>query len=202
MRLLLFLDTETTGLWKKGLSDTDPGQPTIVQLAARLVRTDTRECVSSYTRIVKPGGWSIEAEAASVHGIDEHTAHRFGTELWFALANLQDMTDIAHGIVGYALHDFDRPVITAALSRVKGRPDWWTSRGKDMIDVMEAAHRYMRLPGRFGDHKLPSLAEAYEHLIGGVFDRAHHAEGDCIATELVYWSLYDRLGGQDWRIGT
>lgn len=71
--MILFYDTETTGLpvWQEP-SD-HPSQPHIVQLALLLAEDDGTE-IESHNAIVRPDGWIISDEVSAIHGITQERA--------------------------------------------------------------------------------------------------------------------------------
>jgi DNA polymerase-3 subunit epsilon len=75
MKTALVYDSETTNLpiWKEP-SD-HPGQPHIVELAAKLVNLENREVINQMCVIIKPDGWAWDDSATTAdvafktHGI-------------------------------------------------------------------------------------------------------------------------------------
>ena len=59
--MILFWDSETTGLPDFNLRARDPAQPHIVQLAA-ILTDDGGSVYESHNVIIKPDGWTITKE--------------------------------------------------------------------------------------------------------------------------------------------
>lgn len=194
---IAFVDTETSGLWRKDLPVTDPSQPHMLQLACKMVTPD-RRLVGSFSRIIRPEGWSIEPEAESTHGISEAFAHRHGVPLWIALTELRASVENASRIVGHNITLFDRLVIEASIARTGTEARWWRSRVGLVYDTQEAATPVLRLPSAFGDYKWPSLQEAVRYFADGEpwasWESSHQAADDIEATEFVYWALQNEGG--------
>lgn len=181
--LTAIFDTETTGKWRKDVPATDPTQPHLVQLSCKLVDGLGR-LYSRFTRLIKPTGWTIEAEAREVHGIDERMCHVAGVELWFALTEFQQTISLAQHIVAFNMQ-FDRNMITASNHRAGSDGAYWRKRAPDLIDVMERATPIVGLPGPIpGEFKWPSLDEAAAYF--GIERREHDAEHDTDVTQEIF----------------
>ena len=80
--MLLFFDTETTGLpknWKAPVTDLD-NWPRLVQLAY-LVYDFDGNLIHSCNEIIKPDGFTIPTEASNVHGITTEMAKQRGSDI-------------------------------------------------------------------------------------------------------------------------
>ena len=76
--MLLFLDTETTGLPKYNTTDPTERWPRIVQLAWSLYDAEgNRESLKSF--IIYPTDFSIPKDSARIHGITTERAQRIST---------------------------------------------------------------------------------------------------------------------------
>jgi len=198
----LFFDTETTGLplWKE--PSEDPGQPHIVQLAAKLVNLETREVVKSMDVLVKPDGWSWDDSATSedpaflAHRITMERATAEGIPEAEALAQFLAMTEelgTDGEVIGHNV-SFDKRIVRIAIKRYldpqgedvpspvsdafKARPDFCT---------MWKSKPICRLPG----NKLPKLTEAFLHFTGKPMEGAHSADGDVDGCITVYFAMKD-----------
>ena len=65
----LFFDTETTGIPNWKIPSESEEQPHIVQIAAILCDSDTKEIKEEIELIVRPDGWVIPDEVAEINGI-------------------------------------------------------------------------------------------------------------------------------------
>ncbi len=192
--MILFIDTESSGLLRDGLPIDDDAQPHLLALSIKLVDDKGRR-VHRWTTLVRPDGWSIEAEAEKVHGISERRAYRDGIPLLEAIRPLRVLAPMASIIIGHGLQHFDRRLIDVALYRLKAQGEWWASRGKDMVDTTEITKNICQLPGQFGDYKFPTLAEAHDILIPAMapYVSTHDAEADVDACERIYFAALARL---------
>lgn len=190
--MLLFCDTETSGLFRDELAPNAPEQPHLVQLGAQLYDGNFRKR-GHLSVLIKPDGWEIEAGAEAVHGISTATCHRYGVRLAEALVLFRGLTTSALQIIGHNVQ-FDRKVIELAIERAGGAGLWWSKLGRNMACTMEASTDLCQLPkpsGRPG-YKFPKLEEAYAALIGGEMAAAHDADADIASTVLIYRKLVER----------
>ncbi len=196
--MALIFDTETTGLplWKEP-SD-DPGQPHIVQLAAKLVNIETREVIASMDVIVKPDGWTIPQDCIDIHGITNERAAAEGIPEKDAVDQLLTMIVEAeqHGVIELVGHNesFDRRIVRIGIKRhldplvAEGFPlpsDIWKDRAS--FCTMWKSKPYTNLPG----NKHPKLTEAYQHFTGETMKGAHSAGGDVDGCMTVYFAIKD-----------
>ena len=199
MSLLCFFDTETTSLpiWKEP-SD-HPSQPHLVELAAVLVDTESREEVDAYTRLVRPDGWTIPAETAAVHGIMTERALAEGDPEDDVIERFLAMADEANGLAAFNI-DFDLRIMRIAMLRfgmTKSLCDAWQARQRPLC-LMRASTPFCKLPptdkmmaaGRRG-FKNPKLAEACEALLGEKVEGVHAALVDVRATVRIWCKLQD-----------
>lgn len=183
--MLLFFDTETTGIY---------GKPYLVQLAAILTENDGI-LRGSCNLIIKPDGYTIPDEVVAFHGITTGIAQRSGVPLSVAIAvfnNLAvtltspDSQVIAHN------KNYDLQIINYCYER-----GGWPSRleGVSTYCTMDAMTRYCKLPptekmlkkGMSG-YKSPRLSEAYEFAFNKPLEGAHDALYDVQACrDLYFW---------------
>lgn len=189
--LIAFIDCETSGLWRSSLPIGDPAQPNLLELACR-VEDDRGRIASSFSRIIRPDGWGIEAGAVEAHGITERFAHECGVARWMVLAELQASLQNVTRIVAHNFHAFDRQVIETEIAREKSTDGtWWHTQVRKSFCTMEAAKPILKLPGRFNDHKFPSLEECVEFFGADVegwehWMPTHRAADDVDALAFVY----------------
>lgn len=204
MNLALVYDTETTGLPLFKEPSEHPDQPHLVQLAASLVDLDTRATLSSIDVIVKPDGWIIPDEVATIHGITTEKAHDLGVPEDVAVDMLLSMWDgrmrIAHN------ESFDARILRIAIKRhidprdtIHAIPpsDGWKAGRSECTALLTTPicqlppTAKMRAAG-FGKFKTPKLAEAYRHFFGRDFEGAHTAGADVAACIAVYFAVQDQ----------
>lgn len=183
----LFFDTETTGLPLFREAPADSRQPHIVQLGAILC-DEQRRVVGELNLIVKPDGWTIPDEAAKVHGITTERALRYGVPLRRVMGLFVALADLAEELVAHS-YSFDDLMVRSALARLECQEALENQERRKWFCTMRAATPVLKLPGRYGDFKWPSLQEAYTHFMGKPFDGAHDAMADVRACSAVYYAL-------------
>lgn len=186
MKALIF-DTETTGMvkWKK--PPEDPTQPHLIQLGMLLVDTRKWTPMARCSSLVQlPEGASIEPEAYKAHGISEQQCKEFGVESLVVCSLFNQMCMRADVIVAHNM-SFDRTVMLASLFRLGGKPERMSD--KRLICTKETSTGVLKLPGKYGDYKWPTLAEAYAHYTGRELEGAHDALVDTEACLEVFKGL-------------
>lgn len=182
--MILFWDTETSGIPIDSLPDDHEGQPHMVELGCVLFDESGAER-SCANLIVKPDGWEIPDGAARVHGITTALAERFGVPLSLAVATFCNLRAIALETVAYN-EGFDQKIMRYAIARTGRQP---SHPGPDKrTDLMEIITPIVALPptermmmaGYGHKHKPPKLAEAYRHFFGEGLQGAH---GRCTTPE-------------------
>lgn len=164
----LIFDTETTGFFKFGTPANDPIQPDIVQLG--MILADGAKIISSISLIVKPEK-KISEGAIEAHGITEEFAAQYGvprkvaSRLFNQLASKVDCI-IAHNI------DFDMGVMATAYLR--SGDDFSKIARILTICTMKGTNDIIKLPGKFGKFKWPTLEEAYEFFLKKPIVRGAH----------------------------
>lgn len=140
--MILFFDTETTGLPDYRLPASSERQPHLVQLAAILTEDDGTER-ASLNVIVEPDGFTIPAGAAAVHGITDEIAARCGIPLAAAVYPFICMRSRASVLVAHNIK-FDAAIMDTAISRIPQR-NWHAGPGNDFC-TMEHAAPIVNLP--------------------------------------------------------
>lgn len=192
--LLLFYDTETTGLPDWGQPSDAPQQPHIVQLAACVVDTDTRQVIQSMDVIIQPAGWVIPKEVTDIHGITTEYAQDVGVSeemaIHMLLALRRMRTRVGHN------ESFDARIIRIAIKRYMSEStaeEWKTSKA-ECTAVLSTPH--CKLPptakmvaAKRNHFKTPTLVEAHNHFFPGESFAAHSAMADVLACLRVYWAI-------------
>lgn len=196
--MILFFDTETTGLVDYRMPESHEWQPHLVQLAMLLTEDDGTE-VSSVSIVVDPGV-DIPLAASSVHGITTDKAKRCGLSAPVAVAIFERMLRKASIVVAHNIK-FDCLVMitqwarhsltTIPLNRVFG--------DKKKICTMEAALQIVNLPptermlaAGIEKPKPPKLSECIQHFFGEELEGAHDALVDVHACKRVYFKLQEQ----------
>jgi DNA polymerase-3 subunit epsilon len=186
--LILFYDTETTGLPLFKEPSDDPRQPHIVQLAAQLVESDTRHTVASIDLTIRPDGWTIPEDVASIHGITTERAQAVGVSESLALMVFLGLWAHAAKRVGHS-EAFDARMIRIAIKRYMPSPetaDIW--KGTPAECTMKLASAVLPTVPDKGKN----LSDVHERLIGHRFTGAHSAAADTAACKAVYFALKDK----------
>lgn len=181
---LLVGDTETTGLPDFKKQATDPCQPHIVSLAAKLF-DDKRDVVAEINFIIKPEGYVIPKEMSDIHGITQEKAEKYGIKMGTALKLYLLMCDKAELLV-FHNYPFDEKMIRRDLHHCGMIAEAEAYRARKNFCTMKATTNIVRIPGRAG-FKWPKLIEAHQHFFGCGFDDAHTAMADVNACARVYF---------------
>lgn len=195
--IALFYDTETTGLPLFSEPSEDPRQPHMVQLAACLVDTETRQTIASLNVIIRPDGWEIPDAVAAIHGITTERALEVGVPESLAVGMFMELYNdrlrIAHN------EAFDARILRIALIRHEADDsiaDDWKAGKAECTQAL--ATPILKLPptpkmvaaGR-RHHKSANLGEAYKHFTGTELAGAHNAMVDVQACMAVYFAIKD-----------
>lgn len=194
--MILFFDTETTGLpkdWKAPMNDLD-NWPRVIQLAW-LVSDPKGETINQRELLIKPDGWEIPTgEFWIEHGFNTEKSHAEGVPMMEALAQFSADLAQCEILVSHNM-DFDHKVLGAEMIRydVKGKrlvkictkeasTDWCK------IPFFNSGHRstYSRMAQRW---KWPKLEELHQKLFGRDFTDKHQAGGDVAALRDCFFEL-------------
>ena len=183
--LLFFFDTETTGLprdWSAPLRQLD-NWPRMVQLAWLLCDAAGNE-IASASRIVRPQGYVIPADASRVHGITTERALAEGVPLADVLDEALPQLEKAAMAVAHNI-SFDEKILGAEFLRL-GRPTPFLK--KPLHCTMKESTQFCALPGHYG-FKYPNLTELHRKLFKKAFADAHDALADVRACKAAYYEL-------------
>ena len=179
--MFLCFDTETTGV---------TGKPHLVQLAF-ILSEDDGTLRGSANFIIKPEGYEIPNEAASIHGITTEIALRCGVPLSVAVSAFNNSALLCTGgkLVAHNLA-FDVRIMRAAYER-----GGWPSRIDNLepFCTMEAVKNEVRMPptpkmikAGVPGFKSPKLSEAYQFIFNKPLENAHDALYDVNACKELY----------------
>ncbi len=188
MKALIF-DTETTGMVRWKLPPSDPSQPDLVQLGMLLVETEGWETKAHHALLVKlPEGAVIEAKAQETHGISAEDCSRYGIDRIIACSLFNQLCMQADAIVAHNL-SFDQSIMLTALYRLGDKPNRMDD--KQLFCTKELSTDVLKLPGKYGKYKWPTLAEAYRHFAGEELTGAHDAMQDTKACLAIFRGLVE-----------
>lgn len=178
--VILFFDTETTGLSRK--------DDHIVQIAWALT-DQSGGVINEASRIIRPSGYEIPPAATSVHGISTQTALRFGEDISTVLSEFTRSASQSSLIVAHNM-SFDLGMLTSAFRRIG---DTNPLTGLEQVCTMKASTQWCALPSKSGrgGYKWPKLEELHSKLFGQSFENAHDAMADVRATRRCYFKLVD-----------
>jgi DNA polymerase III epsilon subunit-like protein len=185
--MYLYLDTETTGFFKKDVARTHESQPHLVQVG--LSWLDNHEFPrAEFNFVVKPDGWEIPTGASDVHGITTDIACLWGCISEKAAVNLfAKLLGRADFLIAHNLaFDLEIMRIAAARYEVDLPTDF------SCVCTMELTTDLCKLPGRYGKYKWPKLIEAHQFLFNTGFDSAHDAMADVRACRAIHLELRKR----------
>jgi len=179
--MILFFDTETTGLVNFKVPACDPSQPRLVQIGM-IVCEDSGEEIFQFGAMVSPKDFVIPNDM--VHGISHNKATLCGVGLdvvlslfsyWMGRCDLH----VCHNFM------FDKTVMESELLRgdmiYLDTPHFCTMQSMTGVCKLRQAtsNRY----------KWPKLQEAYQFVFGHNFDKAHDALADVRACKEIYFWL-------------
>ncbi|MGA2121503.1 MAG: 3'-5' exonuclease [Methanoregula sp.] len=188
--MLLFFDTETTGLPKYSATNDIEKWPRVVQLAWSLYDNDgNRENQESY--IIYPTDFTVPMASASIHGITTERAKHEGTSLHTVLPHFNADVEKATTVIAHNL-DFDLPIVHTEFVRCKletnlaKKQTFCTMKTQTIIS-------WCKLPKSTGrGYKWPTLPELYLQLFQKEFTDSHNAGADVEACARCYFELRKR----------
>jgi DNA polymerase III subunit epsilon len=173
--MILFFDTETTGLIK----------PYIVQLGC-ILTDDNCEVISECCILVAQTK-QIEEGATKAHGKTNEQCLKGGIDERVTIELFQCLFDKCDTLVAHNLK-YDKGVISNHIPL-------FLEHTKTEFCTMEATTDILKLPQKNGNYmrrsgyKWPKLEEAYEYFFHKKLEGAHNALTDCRATLEVYRKL-------------
>ncbi len=182
--MILFFDTETTGLPPRRAASDLRRWPRLVEIA--WILDDPRGSVlREEVFLVRPEGFRIPPAASRVHGITTERARRHGRPLDEVLDRLEDAARSARTVVAHNLA-YDARVVAAECARL-GRAD--PLAGKRKRCTMRETTRLVGIRHPYHGTKWPTLAELHSHLFGKPHDDAHGALADARACRRCFLAL-------------
>jgi len=189
MSKILFFDTETTGLPKIRKDNALAGPdnwPDIVSIAWIIFENGQRKPTKYY--VIKPDGWTIEAESIKIHGITMDYAYEHGRNLADVLLELREdfkgcETVVAHNI------EFDKNVLFNAYKwRLNLNPwhIWPSSEFCSMIQSEKELKISYKYATSYRVYKSPTLTELYEATLSRKPVGLHNSKADVEALMDIY----------------
>lgn len=185
--IILFYDTETSGLPSKCLASDHPSQPDMVQFGGLLYDTEKDEFIHKLALIVKHENCDMSPKALEVHGIDQSRMD-IGLPVSVVAGIIQNFMETADLCIGFNV-GFDKKILKIFMAKA-GYDFDVVEHGDIMIPLTDVC----RISGRRGGFKWPKLEEAYKKLINPEgFDNAHDAFADIMATYEL-WEYCNKNG--------
>ena len=201
--MILFFDTETTGIRKGGFV------PRVVQIGA-LLTDDQGKTMGELNVLLQPEGFDhVPQVAQDVHGFSYALLQAYGINRHVGLDAFFQLVDRAETIVAHNIeYDLDLLSIELDYERDNGSnqyvPEAWSdvlkskqqfctmqnSRDTLMMPLSDAQARFFRDTGNDQKFKNPRLIEAYQHFFHKDFEGAHDAMADVRACRDVYFELH------------
>jgi DNA polymerase III epsilon subunit-like protein len=187
--MLLFVDTETTGLPKFSSNDFEKW-PRVVQLAWALYDHDgNRESLNSF--IIYPTDFLIPQDAATIHGITTERAKKEGVSLHKVLPQFNSDVEKANTIIAHNL-DFDLPSVNTEFMRCKLETNL-SKKQRFCTMKTQKIVSYCKLPSPSGmGYKWPTLNQLHLQLFETEFTDNHNASADVEACAKCYFELRRR----------
>ena len=188
--MLLFIDTETTGLPKYYASDAMEKWPRIVQLAWSLYDNDgNRQSENSF--IIYPTDFIVPMDSAKIHGITTERAKQEGISLYKVLPQFNDDVEKAMIVIAHNL-DFDLPIVHTEFVRCRLETNLMKKQNFCTMKTPKIVS-FCRLPKASGiGYKWPTLPELYLQLFQTEFADSHNAGADVEACAKCYFELRRR----------
>lgn len=189
-RLVLFFDTETTGLPDFNSPPEADHQPRLVQLGCILSPIEHYDPRAEVNLLVSPDGFTIPEQATAIHGIDNEMAMDSGMDLRTAVMIFHELACKSNIVVAHNIQS-DNFVMRGECSRMKlSNPA--DAEYNDLQCTMLQSMPILRIPGRYGKYKWPSLKEAYFHFFRSPLLREHDAMADVRACALIWYEMRRR----------
>lgn len=193
--MILFVDTETSDLYKDDLPPNHASQPWVVSIAAELCSYDGVARDWMHTRI-RANGRTVKQGASAVHGVSTAQASRTGVPEIVALGIFCHFVAQASHLVGFG-NSFDVKVIKSVLLRANKSRDLIERPGLEIVDTMPLCAPLCKIePAIVRDdqnYKWPKLDEACETLLGEPRrEGTHSAWDDMQRAKRIYFELVKR----------
>lgn len=196
--LILFFDTETTGLPNKK-DPCDPNQARLIQLGAILASPEG-EILHTVNTLVQIGDAIINPYALAAHGITAEMANERGAHPKEVFETFHQLADSAECLVCHN-HNFDFNIIKLTAKQIASHYEDLSDPEIMLIEIedlpfyctMVQATEFCALPKKKGSgFKYPKLMELYSILFEKEFSGSHDAMADVTATMECFFELKRR----------
>ena len=197
---LMIFDTETTGIPSFRIPSDDPTQPHLVELAMGEFTVPDLTPIWTYSRLVKPDGWTIPDEVAAIHGITTAIALADGEPLREVVSQWWKLASKCRYHLAFNAN-FDKRIMRIACLRCGASRDHIENMESKriLLDPIGICTSICQIPptermnaAGFRKPKTPKLSEAYQIIVGKPMADAHQALGDITATREIVLELIKR----------
>jgi len=190
--MILFLDTETTGLPTRRSASTShlSNWPRLVEIAW-IECYENGKIATEHDQIIKPDSFTIPKSASAIHGITTEIAIERGVLLSDVLRLFGQSLNRAAFCVGHNI-DFDIKILHAEFLQAKFVLKNFCVFWKPMKCTMKSSTKFCRLKTGYGHSKYPSLLELHTKLFGEPYEDSHNALSDARACMRCYFELHQR----------
>lgn len=192
--MIIFYDTETSGLPIRGLPMDDNAQPWIMQVGAMFTDMDGLRIHGAVSTYIKPDGRKGREGAEAIHGITERDCSRLGVPELGPLSMLTAWMGMARLVVGFGLK-FDQMITAGVIERRGKNVSAWERPGVKWIDLIETCAQVCKIPSEHesGTYRWPNLDTACEMILGEAPREGYHdAFGDADRARRLYIELKRR----------
>ena len=200
--MILFFDTETSGLPEFKLHNSDPKQPYVLQLAAELCNPEG-QTVMAMNMICQPGNNNpIHPKALEAHGLDLPFIKKLGLPQLGTFNLFMDMARHATLAIAHN-YNFDIRLLKIMAAQLSDKTDGLSRiqadefKQKESLCTMMSTTKICKLskPSGRGGYKWPKLEELHLFLFGSPMSdhfNAHDALEDVRCTRKCYFELKTR----------
>lgn len=182
--MILFYDTETTGIPLFDKRSLDPAQPHITQLAALLV-DDNRQVVEQVNAYIKPDGWTVPPSIETLTGVTLADLEAKGRPLPAVMEEFLVLVVRASLMVGHN-QGFDQRMVRIELTRLKMDNIAISWKNKMHFDTRVMAQKVLPAKAR------TALPDVFAHYFGERPENQHDALADAKATMAIYFAMKDK----------
>lgn len=190
--MLLFLDTESTGLPKsKNLQITDSdNRPRLVQISWILFDEKNNKNIAIENYLIQPKNFSIPREAIKIHGINTAVANKEGFPLEAVLASFSLAMNKATLLIAHNI-EFDINLVASEMYRFNMNDDIQLLNSINKICTMKSSTDYAKIPSANG-YKWPTLDELYYVLFDKTINLAHDSSIDVQVCATCFFEMIQK----------
>lgn len=173
---LLFIDTETTGLFAWDKPADVEGQPRLAQFSGLLLVDNKPE--ARLTAYVTPDGWEMPKEASLINGLSTELLKKLGIPVKNILDWYNSILDLEPTVVAHNVR-YDTKVMRGEFRRAKMEDRYTTTKTSC---TLRAASPILKT-------RYPSLTDCIKHFLKEDRQDAHTAEADMEYCKRIYFEM-------------